>query len=387
MTTRIRNLLIVVALAIPTGPAWAADAPKGTSRTVYQQMLHAAAAILTPDGQGTGWVVDADQRLLVTAQHVAPTLGPIEAVFPQYIDGKLVTNRAKYSEIGVRIPGQVIDVDVRRDLALIQLDRLPAGTKALPLAAQSADPAEEVHAIGCPGGFGAMWVYSYGRVRQVTAEIWHPGEGLRRRAVVVESQTPLNPGDSGGPLVNDAGEVVGVNHGISHDPQLRALSIDVTEVAAFLKQARTSPVQPRLERWVLEAKRFHQAKSYDREREMLRRARLLNDESAEVWYQTGRLEKAESHPTAAIVAYQAATELNPKMGEAWRELAGLYLVTGDGMQARQCLIKAVKINPDDKLALEPLAKLLEEQGEDAVAAKVRAHLATLTGEAVAAKVP
>jgi hypothetical protein len=113
-----------------------------------------------------------------------------------------------------------------------------------------------VHSVGNPGGSGALWVYTPGKVRQVYQKNWRAevdGKTLSFKAKVVETDSATNPGDSGGPLVNDQGELVGVTQGGAIKAQLLSTFVDVGEVkrilanpdvARYTKKKSTAPPIP-----------------------------------------------------------------------------------------------------------------------------------------------
>lgn len=201
-------------------------------------------------GVGTGFLVDAKERLVITARHVVENLTggippAVTVIFAQSEDGEIITDvdhyRKNWQALAVR--GRVIYESVRRDMAVVQLEKLPAGIKPLKLAARKARPGQMVHSIGNSGeSFGGVFGYCKGYVRNV-----YRYEELGARVVV--SQTPLNKGDSGGPMVNNLGEVVGFaamsttgaampKNSIFHDRQVTALSICVSEIRDALQEMR-----------------------------------------------------------------------------------------------------------------------------------------------------
>src|SRR3954469_25632888 len=48
------------------------------------------------DGAGGGFVIDADERLLVTCRHVVADRKKVDVFFPWVRDGELVTDRGEY---------------------------------------------------------------------------------------------------------------------------------------------------------------------------------------------------------------------------------------------------------------------------------------------------
>src|SRR5262249_18530359 len=126
-----------------------------------------------------------------------------------------------------------------RDLALIQLERIPPGNKAIVLAKDSPRPGTTVYNIGSPGAVEQLFSMTEGKVRAVGVEDHQVGggaQGVTPKTKLITAANPPNPGDSGGPLFNRKGEQVGVAESGHRTPQLVNFFIDVTEVRAFLKQ-------------------------------------------------------------------------------------------------------------------------------------------------------
>src|SRR5262249_14336669 len=141
---------------------------------------------------------------------------------------------------GALIEGRVVAYDKSRDLALVQLPKLPPNVQSLAIASASVLPGHAVHSVGNPGSSDGLWVYTSGTVRQVYRKQWISGGGdliLKVDAQVVETQSPTNPGDSGGPLVNNNCELVGVTQGGSTSANLLSVFIDRSEAINFIEKA------------------------------------------------------------------------------------------------------------------------------------------------------
>jgi S1-C subfamily serine protease len=183
---------------------------------------------------GTGVLIDAPQRLVVTNVHVVGNAETVDLVFPRNDDkGELLTNIDQYKD--VRIQGRVVFREPRADLAIVQLEYLPRDVLPLPLASQKARPAQQVHSVGNPGASKAMWVYSPGKVRQVYKDQWEIGDRDTKEiskydAVKLETDSAINPGDSGGPLVNDRCALVGIAHASNILANNMSYFIEVSEV-------------------------------------------------------------------------------------------------------------------------------------------------------------
>jgi HEAT repeat protein/S1-C subfamily serine protease len=205
--------------------------------SIQQQQLQGGVQQGTRVSGGTGTLVDRKNRLVLTNHHVVDGGQAIVVFFPSFNNGKLLAERDFFLEQVKQndvIRGKVLAAEQRRDLALIQVDRVPDGIEALTLAKTSTSPGNPVHSIGNPGSSGALWIYTSGTVRQVYEKEWRTGPDTIHHAKVVETQSPTNHGDSGGPLVNSRGELVGVTHGGSSTAQLLSLFIDVSEAADFI---------------------------------------------------------------------------------------------------------------------------------------------------------
>jgi V8-like Glu-specific endopeptidase len=196
-----------------------------------------------PDGKatGSGTLIDAEKRLVLTNFHVVEDNPKATVFFPESREGKPIPERQYYNDRAKRlgIPARVIVMNKSADLAILQLDSIPEGTKAVAVAEKSPEPGEMVHSIGNAGKSGALWGYVKGTVRQVYRKKWQAALSKTKtvsfEARVIETDSPTNPGDSGGPLLNDKGQLIGVTQGGATNAQLVSFFVDLTEVQGLLK--------------------------------------------------------------------------------------------------------------------------------------------------------
>ena len=223
----------------------------GTVKDIYDYVLKSTTLIINvmQNGMamGTGSVIDANERLVLTNFHVVANNAELVVFFPIYENGKPVAERDRYMKIlkdRTKSPqdllrAEVIATDTQRDLALIRVPKVPAGTETLPLAKGLVNIGQTVHSVGNPGASGALWVYTQGAVRSVYRKKWKAGGGdllLTLEAEIIETQSPTNHGDSGGPLVNDRGELVGVTEGGSAEGHLISTFISLNEARDFIER-------------------------------------------------------------------------------------------------------------------------------------------------------
>lgn len=206
----------------------------------YRNTLKCTSWVLAKsDGEtssGTGVLIDAEKKLMVTNFHVVGDARSTVVFFPAMKNGKPIVERDHYlknvKKLGVR--GRVLAIDRKRDLALIELDRIPAGVTAIPLADNEGESGQAIMSIGNAGASEALWVHTSGTVRTVYQKQFRTGAG-EHDFRVLETQSPINPGDSGGPVVNEAGQLIGISQSLSPKARLITYSVNINEIKNLLE--------------------------------------------------------------------------------------------------------------------------------------------------------
>jgi S1-C subfamily serine protease len=235
-------------------PRLAAD-DKFDATALYDKCVKSAVFIVTPlkagSAEGSGSLIDVENRYVITNYHVVEDADSVFVQFPiREKDGTVMSDKKKYMErikAGDALKGKVLHRDKARDLALVQLDKLPADTPALPLAKVSVRAGEQVITIGNPGGVGWTFSTTQGTVRGVgVADIVVGGgdEVLRIKAKMIKLTNPIGPSDSGGPVIDRRGYQVGVWVIAWGGARNVNNAIDVTEVRAFLKDNKVAIKEP-----------------------------------------------------------------------------------------------------------------------------------------------
>jgi HEAT repeat protein len=210
---------------------------------IFSRLVKSSVLIMNGKGWGSGSLIHAERRLILTNYHVVGDNSTVDVSFPCYDNsGKLIVDgdyylRAYQDKKFLR--GTVLKRAKDRDLAVVRLDKLPEDTPALKLAAHSASTGQTVYSVGNAGASEARWQFVTGTVRQVHHYNWDVQVGrkiLSFDADIVETTSPTNPGDSGGPLVNDKLQLVAVTQGANVKARELSIFIDIGEVKNLLKQ-------------------------------------------------------------------------------------------------------------------------------------------------------
>ena len=242
-----RPLLIIgVLVCLPAFPVRADE-------KIYRQVIPGTVLFYNTYGDGkvssgSGVLVDAERRIVATAHHVVNSLTrdgktQMSVVFPQWDKNKKIITDAIYYKKHLdrfRVPATVIYQNRTKDLALLQLDRLPPQAKAIPLADDSdPSPGERIHVLGNSTFFhGGAFGYSTGTVRNMYYYNRKTYFTVPFVFFALAHHAPTNRGDSGGPVVNGKGQLVGIiSQGTtgSGDEQVIDHSVHVREIRRALE--------------------------------------------------------------------------------------------------------------------------------------------------------
>lgn len=192
-------------------PAPAAEVPFDP-KAIYQKAAKSVGLIICASNEGsgelgTGSIVDAGRRRLLTNAHVVIRDSTREPwpVIRVYFKPTRMSGDPKKDMVDP-IEGRVIAFDRALDLALVELPRLPAGAGAIALGDPRAiDIGDRVATIGHPEQ-GGLWTLTTGVISSLVANI---GGVSGKNAF--QTDASINRGNSGGPLLDARGHIVGVN--------------------------------------------------------------------------------------------------------------------------------------------------------------------------------
>jgi len=167
---------------------------------LYESVSPGTVAILTDQGQGSGFVYDA-QGDVITNYHVIEGAKTVEVRFTS----------------GYRAYGTVAGTDLDSDIAIIKVDAPASELHPLTLGDSAAlKVGQTVVAIGNPFGLNSTMTVGIISALGRTLESAHTtADGSMFTAGdVIQTDAAINPGNSGGPLFNNHGEVIGINRAI-----------------------------------------------------------------------------------------------------------------------------------------------------------------------------
>ena len=148
-------------------------------------------------GNGTGWVLDAEEGLIVTNAHVVDAGETFQ-----------VGTEDRLSD------AEVVGVAPCDDLAVLRASETE-GLESLALGTQdSISQGDQVVAVGYPGNASPddELQVTEGIVSVVEQTFDVPSDPfVQLYPNVIQTDAPINPGNSGGPLIDEAGDLVGVN--------------------------------------------------------------------------------------------------------------------------------------------------------------------------------
>ncbi|MGV9313442.1 S1C family serine protease [Streptomyces sp. NPDC003691] len=197
--------------AVPAGSTLA-SAPRAANdlqndyETVIRNVLPSVVQIETGDNLGSGVVYDTRGHLITNA-HVIDS--------GQTFQVTVATGEEP-------VPAQLVSAYPEQDLAVLRLDRVPAGLKPATFGDSSkVEVGQIVLAMGSPLGLSGS--VTQGIVSAVGRTVTESSSGGGTGATIgnmVQTSAAINPGNSGGALVNLDSEVIGIPTLAATDPDL-----------------------------------------------------------------------------------------------------------------------------------------------------------------------
>jgi putative serine protease PepD len=168
-------------------------AAEGSVADIYAEAAPAVASVENGNGgSGSGFLMDG-QGHVVTNQHV--------------VDGGSEFT-VRFGEDGEALDARLLGEDPSTDLAVLEVEDVPAEIEPLELASSgNLRPGDVAIAIGSP--FDLSGSVTTGIISALNRDITAPN-GFQIDGVL-QTDAAINPGNSGGPLLDAEGRVIGVN--------------------------------------------------------------------------------------------------------------------------------------------------------------------------------
>lgn len=243
--------IVVLAILTPFG------LPSARGQEFASEMACCAWVRAENDGAGAGFVLDAEKKLLVTCRHLVAERTKVDVIFPWIREGEFVTDRSTYlgnrallRERGLLVTGKVLKTSDELDLALMELESLPADVRAATLASEWPSPGDSLRVIGNRLDLDTVWNLTKGPVRatgRLTEGYFWRGKKLAANAETIIGQLPTEEGDSGGPVFNAEGKLVGMASALRRQCPQAAVVITVAEIRKFagLPEAKKDRGRPK----------------------------------------------------------------------------------------------------------------------------------------------
>ncbi len=216
--------LVLVGILIASAIGGGGSDEKSNSELVSEAKPSTVLVVSEIDGQrtgnGSGWVYNAEEGLIVTNAHVVDGSEQFEVGVDGYEDLR---------------PATVVGVAPCDDLAVLKVD-VTKGLKTLPLGSQSdIEQGDKLLTIGYPGNGTTEdeiqvtdGVVSVVETRADEAALADPDFAVYPN--VIQTDAAINAGNSGGPAISDEGKLIGVNTLASLQTQNQNFAIGVDRV-------------------------------------------------------------------------------------------------------------------------------------------------------------
>ena len=192
--------------------------PDLPAETIYDRAMPSVVWIATIQGnwvgKGSGVLIDRKRRLVVTNEHVIRGAEWVHVFFPyegrnglEIEEDFYVNNWESLERKGYATEARVIRQNVRNDLAIIQLRRLPLTAREIKHdfsrnVEDSMKRGDTVHILGNPGI--QLWNWDRG----VFVSAWR--NCLPSGGTCLEMEVGVRGGNSGGPVLNGRGMLIGI---------------------------------------------------------------------------------------------------------------------------------------------------------------------------------
>lgn len=304
--------------------------------------------------QGTGFVADKANKLVISTQHLVGPGENVDLIFPEIRGDKVVTERDYYVKNPRFVKGKVIYRVPNRDLVIIEAESLPANVTELKPSNDRPKVGQQVQLIGNPVEGNSLWTYDPGRIKNVGSRTITDNKGNSFSGFIVEvaTDTPLNRLDRGGPLVNDKGDLVAIETPITQSSPLITMANDASAVRRVLSDAYRDYAA-----LLMSKKLYETAVAY------CTRSIESNPMVAASYVDRGAAYSYLDKYDLAIADYSSAIKLDSRNARAYRSRGSAYFYQSKYDKAIADCTKAIEINPNYALAYLTRSKAYSKNGQ------------------------
>lgn len=298
----------------------------------------ASALVLSADHPGLGFLIDREERLLLTTYRVANDPGDIEVVFAVIDKNEVVAHRDLWlakARQNRTTHGKVIIADPQRDLAVLQLDMVPEGVRELKLASGTPGKDTPVQFMGAGSNSAIAWAAVCSTIQKL-GPVEMPFEGNQtttNQIIELAASSQQAHGMNGGPVINEDNEVVGVITS-NTAPNGPLLCTDSSEIRVVVAAAYRMYAM-----WSYENKKYDQALDYSI------RGLSIWDEDALGYNERGAAYSQKDQFERAVADYTKCIELEPGLALAYRNRGSAYFHVGKFKEAVADCTKAISLVP------------------------------------------
>jgi tetratricopeptide (TPR) repeat protein len=323
----------------------------------------ASALVQSATHAGNGFLIDREERLLLTTLSGIDGKEELTVVFPVINNGKALIHKTKWEAKAKQCwrttQGRILCADPFRNVAVVRLKSVPEDVPELTLAEQSSEKGASVQFLGNAAEGDLAWAPMASTVlevgsRQVTAAGDKP---VINRMLELAAAGQLGQGVAGGAVLNGHNQVVGIIAGGPADSRY-VICTDVSEIRPSVAAAyRTRSVE------TAEQGKYSLALSYSN------RALAVWSEDPLGLHDRGTVYAQKNEFAKAVVDYTAALKLEPRLAMAHRNRAAAYLQLGKHAEAVADYTRALELEPDLPMAYRNRGHAYLQQGkyEEAVA--------------------
>lgn len=311
--------------------------------------LPASVAVISTWNQGTGALIDREERLVLTSAQAVGAQDTVEVIFAVVEDGKARIKRDYYMKQAARLKGRVLKKDKLHDLALLQVESVPEGMPELKLASALPEENAAVQTVVDTSSKSALWAPKSATVAGISDQSFLAPDNERVTAKMLEVTLDgkYAKASGGAPLVNESGEVVGIiTSAAAGRPRL--LAIEVGEARNLLSLVyRDMGTRTFTDASRKVASKENADKEFDMAISYCDKALKLNPNEALTHNERGAALSYRNKYDEAIAAYTEALKLNPRLDRALRNRASAYLHKGGAELAQKAVndcTEAIKIN-------------------------------------------